>query len=323
MPRALVTGGAGFIGSHVAERLLAEGYRVAVIDDLSAGTVENVPAEAELHQLDISSGGAAGVVRGGRFDLIVHAAAQMDVRHSVASPARGADVNVAGTVRLLEAVRASGEATRVIFASTGGALYGDLASSPSSENSVKEPDSPYGVSKLAAEYYLAFYRRAYGLESVSLRIGNVYGPRQDLNGEAGVVAIFCNRILERKPLTIFGDGMQTRDYVHVSDVVEAIWLASSAPLPAKETMDDHALNIGTGAGTTVLEVAGHLQHAAGTGLPLDFKPPRLGEERHAVLSVDKARRELGWAARTELAAGLANTYDWFADHFGPVQADKR
>jgi UDP-glucose 4-epimerase len=241
--RALVTGGAGFIGSHVAEALLADGYAVTVLDNLSTGKRDNVPAGATFIHGDITAADTAALVRDGRFALIAHLAAQIDVRRSVADPVFDAAINVLGTLRLLEAVRASGARTRVVFASTGGALYGDFADPPNAEITAKDPESPYGIAKLSTEYYLAYYGRIHGLESVALRFANVYGPRQDPHGEAGVVAIFCARILEGRPLTVFGDGRQTRDYVFVKDVARANVAAATVALPPIGRLDARAFNI--------------------------------------------------------------------------------
>jgi UDP-glucose 4-epimerase len=211
--RALVTGGAGFIGSHVAELYLERGYDVTIVDNMASGKRPNVPAQATFHELDVGSPDAARLVREGGFDVVSHLAAQIDVRKSVADPMFDATVNVVGTLNLLEAVRASGRPTRFIFSSTGGAIYGDFVTPPNDEEFPKDPESPYGIAKLSAEYYMAFYGRIHGLDVVSLRYANVYGPRQDPHGEAGVVAIFCNRLLDGRPLTVFGEGKQTRDHV--------------------------------------------------------------------------------------------------------------
>lgn len=313
MARALVTGGAGFIGSHVADRLLAEGFEVHVLDDLSAGRSENVAQGAKFHELDITSPAAARLVGGTDFGLIVHCAAQMDVRKSVADPVFDAVTNVAGTLNLLEAIRASGYRPRFVYTSTGGALYGDFEKPPHEETIPKDPSSPYGVSKLAVEYYLAYYGREHGLDYASLRFGNVYGPRQDPYSGAGVIGIFCDRILERKPLTVFGDGMQTRDYTYVSDIVSAAWLAGTRPLPPPARVDTRAFNVGTMVGTPMLEVAALLQRAAGTELPVEFAPPRVGEQQESFVDIGKARQHLGWEPRVALADGLAVTYDWFAN----------
>ncbi|HVX41670.1 MAG TPA: NAD-dependent epimerase/dehydratase family protein, partial [Gemmatimonadaceae bacterium] len=277
--RVLVTGGAGFIGSHVADLFVARGWDVAIVDDLSSGKRENVPPAARFHRLDVRSPEAVALVGDGDFDVVVHLAAQMDVRRSVADPVFDAGVNVVGTLGLLEAVRRSARAraARVVFSSTGGVLYGELASPPNTETTPKEPDSPYAIAKLAAEYYLTYYARIHGLDTVSLRFGNVYGPRQDPHGEAGVVAIFCGRILEGHPLTVFGDGLQTRDYIHVSDVAESVWLAATTRVALGARMDERAFNIGTGVGTPVLDVAKYLLAAASTNTPIAFAPKRPGE----------------------------------------------
>jgi UDP-glucose 4-epimerase len=221
-----VTGGAGFIGSHVSAALLAAGQEVVIIDDLSSGKKANLPDGAQFEQLDIRSSDAAMIVREGRFDTLVHLAAQMDVRKSVADPVADASINIVGTLNLLEAVRTSSHRPRVVFSSTGGVLYGDFTTPPNVETFEKNPESPYAIAKLSVEYYLAYYARVHGLDTVALRFANVFGPRQDPHGEAGVVAIFCERILARRALTVFGDGEQTRDYVYIDDVVRAVQLAA-------------------------------------------------------------------------------------------------
>ena len=312
MSRALVTGGAGFIGSHVADRFLAGGYEVEVIDNLSSGRRENVPRAATFHEVDVGSSEAGHIVRNHGFDVLIHLAAQIDVRKSVADPVRDATINILGTLGLLEAVRKAERRCRVVFTSTGGAVYGTFANPPTPEAHAKEPESPYAISKLSAEYYLAYYFQLYGLESAVLRFGNVYGPRQDPHGEAGVVSIFCNRLLEGRALTVFGDGLQTRDYIHVADVVEAAWLGATRPLPAEHGLDSRAFNIGTAIGTNVLDLASHLQRAAGTNVPLEFAPKRPGEQQESFIAIGKARRVLGWEPRVTLPEGLANTYEWFA-----------
>jgi UDP-glucose 4-epimerase len=309
-PRALVTGGAGFIGSHVADLFLDRGYEVAIIDDISSGRRENVPEKAILHEMSVTSPDAASVVREGEFDVLVHLAAQMDVRRSVADPLLDATTNILGIVNLLEAVKASGRNTRVVFTSTGGAIYGDLNTPPNFETYPKEPESPYAIAKLASEYYLAYYGRLHGMEHVSVRFGNVYGPRQDPHGEAGVVAIFCNRILEGKPLTIFGDGRQTRDYAYVGDVAKAVWRGATFDLPPAGPVDARSFNIGTGVGTSVLELARLLQQAARSSLDIVFAPRRPGEQQDSFLNVDKARDVLGWEPEVSLADGLARTFAW-------------
>ena len=310
--RVLVTGGAGFIGSHVAELFLANDYDVTVLDNLSSGKRSQVPDGAAFHELDVASADAAGVVREGRFDAICHLAAQIDVRKSVADPCFDAQVNVVGTLNLLEAVRASSFATRFIFASTGGAVYGDLAAPPTSESDPKDPQSPYGTAKLSVEYYMGYYARVHGIQTMALRYTNVYGPRQDPHGEAGVVAIFCDRLINQAPLTIFGDGLQTRDYVYVGDVARANLLAARAELPAAAGVDSRAFNIGTGIETTVVELARVLREVSNSTSEVQHAPPRAGEQRRSAVRIDKAAEVLGWCPVVSLERGLRATFDWFA-----------
>jgi UDP-glucose 4-epimerase len=299
----------------MCERFLQQGWDVDVIDDLSKGKREQVPPAARLHVLDVRSPEAASAIQKNAFDAIVHLAAQMDVRHSVADPLFDASVNIVGSLNLLEALRASPGAkqTRFIFASTGGAVYGDFATPPSAETIAKDPESPYAISKLSVEHYLAYYGRVHGMTTVALRFANVYGPRQDPHGEAGVVAIFCGRILEQRPLTVFGDGRQTRDYVYVRDAAQAAVLAATAPLPPAERLDARAFNIGTGVGTSVVDLAQSLLRVAGTTVPIEFAPRRAGEQEHSVLDVRKAREQLGWTPSVDLETGLRESFTWFAE----------
>ena len=312
MPKVLVTGGAGFIGSHVADLFLAKGFDVTVVDDLSTGKRGNIPEQARFHEIGVNSKEFAQLVGKERFDVIIHLAAQMDVRKSVADPVADATINILGTLNLMEALRQSGAKSRVVFTSTGGVLYGDFNKPPNVETYPKDPESPYAIAKLSIEYYLAYYGRVHSTDSIAVRFGNVYGPRQDPHGEAGVVAIFCGRILNKRPLTIFGDGLQTRDYVYVGDVARAVWLAATKPLPEKGRLDARAFNIGTGKGTSVLEIAKLLQASARTVVPLEFAPHRPGEQQDSFVDIAKAKEVLGWVPETDLAEGMAKTYAWFA-----------
>jgi UDP-glucose 4-epimerase len=313
LPKALVTGGAGFIGSHVADLFLDNGYEVDIVDDLTSGKRRNLPDNARFYETGVNSQQFADLVRKGRYDVIAHLASQIDVRKSVADPIKDATINILGTLNLMEALRKSEFKSRVIFTSTGGVLYGDFNTPPNAETYPKDPESPYAISKLSIELYLAYYGRVHGQDAVALRFGNVYGPRQDPHGEAGVVAIFCGRILNNRPLTVFGDGLQTRDYVYVGDVARAVWLAATAPLPEKGRLDARAFNIGTGVGTSVIDLVKKLQGAAGSNVPVEFAPHRPGEQQESFVNVEKAKQLLGWSPHVTLEEGLAKSYAWFAD----------
>ena len=303
-----VTGGAGFIGSHVAEALLAAGHRVLIIDDLSSGRQENLPEGAEFHHLDIRSPEAAALLAGRGVEVLVHHAAQMDVRRSVADPVFDAEVNVAGTLNLLEAGR-RGALKQVIFASTGGAIYGDQLVYPAGEDHPAWPLSPYGVAKLAVEHYLYYYWREYRLSATCLRYANVYGPRQNPHGEAGVVAIFLNRLLSGRQAVINGDGLQTRDYVYVGDVVRA-------NLAAVGRQGFETFNVGTGRETTVVELYQLLAGALGITQPPAFGPPKPGEQRRSCISSRLLEERLGVRPEVGLEEGTQRTAAWFASHTG-------
>ena len=296
--RALVTGGAGFIGSHVADSLLARGDEVTILDDLSDGKRENVPEGARLVEGDIRD--PAAVFAEVKPEVCFHLAAQKDVRLSVARPDHDAEVNVIGTVRVLEAAREHG--TQIVFSSTGGAMYGEC-DEPASEDKRPEPLAPYGTSKLAGEEYLATYNRLYGTRHVSLRLGNVYGPRQDPHGEAGVVAIFFNRLRDGETPKIFGDGKQTRDYVYVGDVVRATL--------ASQEVDGGVYNVGTGRETSVVELLALCFRVAGKDVEPEFAPPRPGELQRSALDPSRAVDELGWRPERSLEEGLRETWEWF------------
>jgi UDP-glucose 4-epimerase len=309
--RVLVTGGAGFIGSHVADRYVAEGYEVTVLDNLSSGCRENVPAAATLVEADVRSPEARELLAGGGFAVLNHHAAQMDVRVSVQDPVFDADTNVMGLLNLLEGARAGG-VRRVVFASSGGVVYGESDALPHGESAPKLPVSPYGVSKLSSEYYLAAYGMVHGLETVALRYANVYGPRQSPHGEAGVVAIFGSRLLAGQPLTVFGDGEQTRDYVFVGDVVNANLAATRWSAPAVASLDDRAFNVGTATEVSVNTLARSMIDAVGARAEVQHAPARPGELLRSSVDFAKAKRELGWRPQVALAEGLKRTYDWLA-----------
>jgi UDP-glucose 4-epimerase len=292
--RALVTGGAGFIGSHLVDALLVRGAEVAVVDNLSSGRRERVPEAATLHVADVADAPAiAAVCAEARPDVVFHLAAQVDVRRSVVDPVHDARVNVGGTASVLEGARAAG-ARRLLLASTGGALYGDTDELPTPESAPLAPFSPYGASKAAAELYLGLYERLHGLSTLALRFGNVYGPRQDPHGEAGVIAIFAGAAAEGRTVTVYGDGTQTRDYVYVGDVVAGFLAAADADLTG-------AVNVGTGLETTVLELVEAL------GVQAQLAPARAGEVARSCLDVRRAAETLGWSAQVALADGLERT----------------
>ncbi len=296
--RAIVTGGAGFIGSHVVDALVARGDEVAVVDSLVRGSEDNVPAGAELHVRDLREP-LDDLFDAVRPEAVLHLAAQVDVRVSVEQPVDDAAVNVLGTVRVLEAARAHG--AQVVFASTGGAIYGECTE-PARETFPCEPLSPYGTAKLAAEEYLRSYNRLYGTKHVSLRYGNVYGPRQDPHGEAGVVAIFLGALRRGEQARIFGEGSQTRDYVYVGDVARATLAALGA--------DGGVFNVGTGKETSVVELYGLCARIAGSDAPAEHAPARLGELQRSFLDPGLAARELGFAPMVEVEDGLSATWEW-------------
>jgi UDP-glucose 4-epimerase len=297
--RALVTGGAGFIGSNLVDALLARGDEVHALDDLSKGSRESVTAPAELHVADIREPDA--VFDAVRPEIVFHLAAQADVRVSVDRPEHDAEVNVLGTIRILEAARRHG--AKIVFASSGGAAYGEC-DGPATESAPPQPLAPYGTSKVCGEEYLATWNRLYGTGHVSLRLGNVYGPRQMPHGEAGVIAIFMGLLRDGGAPTIFGDGSQTRDYVYVGDVADAM-------LRALES-NGGVYNIGTGVETSVVGLYDAIRAAVGIDLEPTFAPARLGELQRSVLDASLAERELGWRPARPLADGLIATWDWIS-----------
>ena len=296
--RALVTGGAGFIGSNLVDALIERGDSVDVVDNLSSGKRENVNGQANLHVLDIREP-LNDLFTELRPDVCFHLAAQADVRVSIERPDYDAEVNVIGTVRVLEAARQAG--ARIVFSSTGGAIYGEC-DEPATEASERCPLAPYGTAKLSGEEYLLTYRRLYGMANVVLRFANVFGPRQDPNGEAGVVAIFLGRLRDGDTCHIFGDGEQQRDYVFVGDVV-------AAALRAAE-VESGVFNIGTGRATSVLELYELCRKVAGSELAAGHLHARAGELQRSVLDVGLAADELGWRPETSLEEGLRQTWNW-------------
>jgi UDP-glucose 4-epimerase len=300
--RVLVTGGAGFIGSHLADALVQRGDAVEVVDDMSAGRPSRVPDQAAVQKLSVTDATALTALTADfRPELICHLAAQIDVRSSVSHPAADAQANVIGTVNVLEAARAVG--ARVLFGSTGAVIYGRDAPIPSMEDVLPLPESPYGVAKHCAEQYVLLYNRLHGTSHAVLRFANVYGPRQDPAGLAGVVAIFCAQALARERPVIYGDGRQTRDYVYVGDAVGAILAAADRGRPG-------TWNIGTGVEVSVLDLTRVISEVAGYQLVPVFAAARPGELQRGALAADRAWRELGWAPATSLADGIGRVYRW-------------
>lgn len=303
--RICVTGGAGFIGSHLVDRFITDGHDVVALDDLSSGVRAQVNPRARLVVADIRRPEAAAAVMAFAPEVVCHHAAQMDVRKSVAVPAFDADVNLVGLLNVMEAARSAGALQHVLFASSGGAMYGEQEAFPATESHPTRPESPYGLAKAVSEQYLDWYHRFYKVPYTALRYGNVYGPRQNPHGEAGVVAIFCQRILDHKALTIFGDGGQTRDYVFVGDVVAANALALQKRLVG-------GFNVGTGQETDVNQLASALLAAAAAPVPVNHEAARPGEQRRSVIDPGKLSAQ-GWKPSVTVAEGLARTYRWFAE----------
>jgi UDP-glucose 4-epimerase len=301
--RILVTGGAGFIASHVADAFIAAGHEVSIIDDLSSGRRENLNPKARFYQLDVQDPGVVDVFRRERPEVLCHHAAQMDVRRSVADPTFDARVNILGLINLMEHGRQHG-LKRVLFSSTGGAIYGEQETFPAPETHKTEPVSPYGVAKLASERYLFFYFVTYGISYAALRYANVYGPRQNPHGEAGVVAIFCEKLLRGEQPVINGDGTQSRDYVYVGDLVRA-------NLAALDSDFVGAVNLGTGIETDVNIIFRLLVRLCDSSAPERHGPAKPGEQRRSVIDNALARRVLGWQPRVSLEEGLQATVAFF------------
>jgi UDP-glucose 4-epimerase len=297
--KIVVTGGAGFIASHIVDAYVADGHEVHIFDDFSTGRDANINSKATVHRLDIAEPAAATRIREIKPEVLNHHAAQMDVRHSVSDPAFDARVNIIGFVNLLQGCAEAG-VKNIIFASSGGAVYGDKEPIPAGEDHPTEPLSPYGVSKRTGELYLGYYYAAYGIPYVALRYANVYGPRQSSKGEAGVVAIFIDRLLSGSPPIINGDGKQTRDYVYVQDVVAANVAALKTPFIG-------AVNIGTGRETDVVTLCQWLRDGLSSTIAPTHGPAKLGEQRRSCLAIDKAAKVIGWSPKTGLEEGLKKT----------------
>lgn len=303
--RILVTGGAGFIGSHLVDAFVAAGHQVSVLDDLSSGRRENLNPRARFYQLDVQDPAVAEVFGREQPEVLCHHAAQMDVRRSVADPMFDARVNLVGLLNLMEHGRRN-DLKRVLFASTGGAIYGEQETFPAPETHKTEPVSPYGVAKLASERYLFFYWVTYGISYAALRYANVYGPRQNPHGEAGVVAIFTEKLLRGEQPVINGDGRQQRDYIHVSDLVRANLAALTSEFVG-------ALNLGTGIETDVNALFHHLCKFCGSTASEQHGPAKPGEQRRSVIDSSLARRALGWQPQVSLEEGLQQTVAFFRE----------
>lgn len=301
--KALVTGGAGFIGSHISDMLLGEGHEVAVVDNLSTGKKENLPAAAAFHQIDITDDAMKEVFESERPGIVFHTAAQISVSRSVRFPMEDANINTLGSLRLLDLCVRYG-AKKVVFSSSGGTVYGEVPGDPAGEDYGFNPVSPYGISKMSFEYYLNFYRSEYGLDFTSLRYGNVYGPRQDPHGEAGVVAIFTRLMLDGKTPTINGDGKYVRDYVFVEDVARA-------NLACIDAGHGEALNVGTGIPTDVNDIFAVLAGTIGFDTPAEYGPPRPGDLRRSLLDISRIKNAIGWQPRISLEEGMKATVDFF------------
>ena len=299
----LITGGAGFIGSNIADAYIEAGHNVVVVDDLSTGVESNVNARAKFHKMDIRNRSVEEIFRRHSIDVLNHHAAQMDVRRSVEDPEFDASVNIAGSLNLFECARRAG-VKKVLFASTGGAIYGEQIRFPADEEHPTNPLSPYGISKLAVEKYLSFYRNVHGITTIVLRYANVYGPRQRPDGEAGVVAIFAEKMMNGETPVINGDGSQTRDFTFVGDVVRANLLG----LGHRES---ETFNVGTGVESDVNEIFRHLKHNLGSAVAERHGPPKAGEQKRSVISAEKIGRILNWRPSVALDEGLKRTSDWF------------
>ncbi len=309
--KALVTGGAGFIGSHLVDRLLSEGYRVAIMDDLTSGKIQNLNTAATFYHTDITHSGLDEIFSREQPDLVFHLAARVSVTSSTLHPVDNAEVNVMGTLKLLDAARKVGM-EKFIFASTGGAIYGNPDENPCSEQTPADPISPYGLSKYIAEQYIALFHRLYRLNYTNLRYGNVYGPRQDAEGEAGVIPIFIHAMLEGNRPRIFGEGDQERDFVYVDDIVEA-------NMRAIHGGNNRTMNIGSGEGTSINRLFELLQADLNFHQEADHRPRRHGEVHKIYLDCNEAREHLGWSPQTTLEEGLRKTVEYYGGEAVPTR----
>ena len=305
MSRALVTGGAGFIGSHIVDALVADGFEVAIIDDLSSGERTNLESDATLHELDIRSADAAKLVAEFQPDVFVHAAAQISVRASMEDPGFDTDVNIKGLVNLLTAFPVDRQ-PHFVFLSTGGAIYGEQEQFPASESHACRPTSVYGLNKYLGEQYLSFWAREHGLKSIALRLANVYGPRQNPHGEAGVVAIFCQRLIAGEPTVIFGTGEQTRDFVFVKDVAAAARIACSQKI-------EGIFNIGTGIETSINQIYQEVRSTLNPDQEVAYEAAKAGEQLRSVIDPSLAKQTFGWESSVTISDGLRQTAEWFRD----------
>lgn len=303
MSKILITGGAGFIGSHVADALIADGYQVVIIDNFSTGKKENINPLARVYSCDITDAEAGSIIQKEKPDAIIHLAAQIDVRKSVADPVKDAHINILGSLNIIENARVAG-VKKIIFASTGGAIYGDTQNIPTKEDEPRNPISPYGVAKLSIEHYLYYYYKVFGLPYTILRFANVYGPRQNSKGEAGVVAIFCDKILSGLKPVIFGDGKNTRDFVFVEDVARANVIAIA-------TDETGYYNVGTSIETDVNTLSKHIALALGYEGEYIHEEAKSGEQRRSCLDFSKIKKNLGWEPAISLKDGIAKTAQWF------------
>jgi UDP-glucose 4-epimerase len=305
MAKIVVTGGAGFIGSHIVDRLQT-GNEVHVIDDLSSGLKQNLAPDVKLHELDIRSEEAADLIAKLEPDFLVHAAAQISVRISMDKPAVDTDINVTGLINLLTPLCQTKNKAHVVFLSSGGACYGEQEIFPAPEGHPIRPESVYGLSKRVGEMYLEFWSRVWGISSTSLRLSNVYGPRQNPHGEAGVVAIFCERLLAGKDIVVNGSGEQTRDFVFVGDVADAVFKSVE-----KKAVGE--FNIGTGKETSVLSLATELRDRACPSAKIDFAPAKAGEQMRSVIDNTLAGKVISWTPKVDMAAGLVRTLEWYRE----------